>query len=442
MTVIRAEELLTRKVGRFLTHFADGWSSNPSLKHVLGEVRGSHWKTKIEEIRQIEAKINSDISETDTKELTNKKRKLKSELPAVMISGVGNRKSSARKTEPAFVHSGLLQIDLDKKDHPNLHSQEIMKVLKSDRHVLACFFSPSGGVKGVCAISENEDDHLGCFLAAEKHFKELGLKIDGQPKNMKSLCYLSHDSNPYIASGDIEIFKPLPVTDEYVDTNTQTHKHSTTQRLKNSEEYVYKSRLEKIRTKKKIKERVAEWKEGLDPLRDEWVLQNWDLIEERYTPMKGCRNRDLCDFIAYSVSRYSKEVALDLACLMRELWDEVYNDPMDKHMYEAKKQWSACEYSFTGIMTKEEKEIYDELNDSQKSIFRICKGLSLYEKKDSRRGEFFLSCRELGKRIGVSHEKANRMLREFSDEFELIKIIEVGKAAGRKATIYRWSLDT
>jgi len=439
MTAIRAEELLNRKIGRFLTHFANRWSSNPSLKDVLGEVRGSHWKSKVDEIRQLEVRINSDISETHSKELKTKKSKLKSELPAVMISGVGNRKSSARKTEPSFVHSGLLQIDLDMKDNPNLDSQEILKILKSDRHVVACFLSPSGGVKGICAISQIDDDHLGCFLAAEKHFKELGLKIDGQPKNIKSLCYLSYDPNPYIARGDVEVFKAFEVPNEYVDTDTQCHRYASTQRPNNSEEYNILSRLEKVRTKRKIEERVDEWKKRLDPIKDEWILQNWDLIEERYKPMQGCRNHDLCDFIAYSVCRYSEGVCLDLACLMRELWGQVYNDSMKKHMYEAKKQWSACEYSFRGMISRAEKEIYDELNESQKSVFRICKGLSLYEKTNSNRGEFFLSCRELGNRIGVSHEKANRLLNEFSDEFELIKIIEMGKAAGRKATVYRWN---
>ena len=140
---------------------------------------------------------------------------------------------SSNKTEPPFVHSGLLQIDLDIKDHPNLSSQEMLKTLKSDRHVVACFLSPSGGVKGVCAISQNEQDHLGCFLAAEKHFKGMGLKIDGQPKNRKSLCYLSHDPNPYIATGEIELFQPIEVSVDHVDTNTQCHKYTSTKRLNN-----------------------------------------------------------------------------------------------------------------------------------------------------------------------------------------------------------------
>ena len=58
---------------------------------------------------------------------------------------------------------------------------------------------------------------------------------------------------------------------------------------------------------------------------------------------------------------------------------------------------------------------------------------SLYENKRTEVGEFFLSCRELGKRLGVSHEKANRILYEFSEELQLIKLIENGKTAGRES---------
>jgi hypothetical protein len=103
-----------------------------------------------------------------------RKSKLKSKLAAVTVSGLGHRKLNTNKKEPPFVHSGLLQIDLDRKDHPQLSSSKMLELLKSDPHVVACFLSPSGGVKGICAISQNEDDHLGCFLAAEEHFKADG----------------------------------------------------------------------------------------------------------------------------------------------------------------------------------------------------------------------------------------------------------------------------
>ena len=440
MTAIRVEELLNRKVGRFLNHRSEKWNSDPSLKQVLGEVRSPHWKELVKQIRDVESKIDNASSSVEKKELKIEKSKLKSKLAAVTVSGLGHRKLNTNKKEPSFVHSGLLQIDLDRKDHEQLTSAEIIELLKNDPHILACFLSPSGGVKGICAISQNEDDHLGSFLAAEKHFKEMGLTIDALPKNKKSLCYLSHDPNPYIATGGIELIQPIEVPFEHVDTNTQSPNNTITQSPNNTEEYIRDSLLEKVRVKGQIKERVEEWRNGLDPEKDKGLLENWELIEQRYTPMLGNRNHDLCDLIAYSTCRFSKEVSLGLAKLMRELWDPVYNDSMDQHMYEANKQWAACEYSFRAILTDLEREIYEALNEPQRCIFRICRGLSLHENKRTEVGEFFLSCRELGKRLGVSHEKANRMLYEFSEELQLIKLIENGKAAGRKASMYKWNL--
>ena len=441
MTAIRAEELLSRKVGRFSNHEARQWNSDPSLKQVLGEVRGPHWKEHVNQIRDVESKIDNASSSEEKKKLKTEKSKLKSKLAAVTVSGLGHRKLNTNKKEPPFVHSGLLQIDLDRKDHPQLSSSQILELLKNDPHVVACFLSPSGGVKGICAISQNEDDHLGCFLAAEKHFKEMGLTIDALPKNKKSLCYLSHDPNPFIATGEIELFQPIEVPFEHVDTNTQSPNNSITQSPNNTEEYILDSLVERVRMKGQIEERVEEWRKGLDPEKDKAWIELWELIEQRYTPMLGSRNHDLCDLIAYSICRFSMEVSLGLARLMRELWDPVYNDSMNQHMYEANKQWEACEYSFRAILTDLEREIYEALNEPQRCIFRICRGLSLHENKRTEVGEFFLSCRELGKRLGVSHEKANRMLYEFSEELQLIKLIENGKAAGRKATLYKWQFD-
>ena len=87
-----------------------------------------------------------------------------------------------------------------------------------------------------------------------------------------------------------------------------------------------------------------------------------------------------CDFIAYSTCRLAKEASLGLTRLIRELWDPVYNDSMDQHMYEANKQWAACEYS-SNRLTDLEREIYEALNGTyQRCIFRICRGLKLIRK--------------------------------------------------------------
>ena len=437
MTAIAAEELLDRKVGRFLTHFANKYSSLVSLNDLLNEIKGSHWEDLVSRIRKIDLEIEKERNESKLKELKEQKRLLKSELAAVTLSGVGHRKEPTNKTEPSFAPSGLLQIDLDKKDHPHLTSPEMFDLLKSDPHILACFLSPSGGVKGICAISQDEDDHLGCFMSAECHFRQLGLTIDPAPKNPKSLCYLSYDPEPYVATGMVETFSPIEVEKPLVHTMTQSPNHIITQSPKNKEEYKIGSRLEMIRSKKQIEEAVEKWKKSSEE--NPALIKFWDdMIERRYKPERGNRNHDLCDFIAYSMCRLSREIALDFAKLMRELWDSVYNDPMEQHMYEASMQWKACEYSFRGSLNAEEKEIYEELDDRRRSAFRICRGLAFYEDSKTTRGDFFLSCRDFGNRIGVSFKYASKLLNEFAFDFDIIKEEERGVLEGRKATRYKW----
>ena len=115
MTALRVEELLNRKVGRFLSHHSIKWNSDPSLKQVLGEVRGPHWEKLVEKIRKVENSINKVSTSEEKKKFETEKSSLKSKLAAVTISGLGHRKLSKNKLEPQFIHSGLLQIDLDRK---------------------------------------------------------------------------------------------------------------------------------------------------------------------------------------------------------------------------------------------------------------------------------------------------------------------------------------
>ena len=83
-------------------------------------------------------------------------------------------------------------------------------------------------------------------------------------QHKKSLCYLSHDPNPYIATGEIELFQPIEVPVEHVDTNTQSPNNTITQSPNNTEEYIKDSLVERVRMKGQIEERVEEWRKGLD----------------------------------------------------------------------------------------------------------------------------------------------------------------------------------
>ena len=72
MTAIAAEELLDRKVGRFLSHFANKYSSLVSLNDLLNEIKGSHWEDLVSRIRKIDLEIEKERNESKLKNSKNK----------------------------------------------------------------------------------------------------------------------------------------------------------------------------------------------------------------------------------------------------------------------------------------------------------------------------------------------------------------------------------
>ncbi|MSU21631.1 MAG: hypothetical protein EXS30_09580, partial [Pedosphaera sp.] len=98
----------------------------------------------------------------------------KKTLPAFCISG-----TAKSRTEP-LVHSGLLQIDIDKL---NGTLETLREKLKADPHIAFGFVSPSGdGLKLGLRIDGTR--HAESFLAAEKYFFETyGIRIDPAVKD-------------------------------------------------------------------------------------------------------------------------------------------------------------------------------------------------------------------------------------------------------------------
>lgn len=99
-------------------------------------------KAVIEEIR------------TDYDYLENKS---KPELPVIFFSvrGFVGRKELQNVTE----HTGLIVIDIDKKDNPDTDLRELKNRFGRDKHVLACFRSPRGGLKAVFNTNLKDKQH-------------------------------------------------------------------------------------------------------------------------------------------------------------------------------------------------------------------------------------------------------------------------------------------
>ena len=73
------------------------------------------------------------------------------------------------------------------------------------------------------------------------------------------------------------------------------------------------------------------------------------------------------------------------------------------------------------------------------SPFRICRDLAFYDEGKTETGKFFLGCRELGIRLGVSHKTASEYLIKL-EGYEIIEVLSKGRMIGRQATEFKWLL--
>lgn len=427
MSAIRAEELLDRKISRFNSVRSKTSSSDYSLREFLGEVRGAQHKVLVQQIRE---------------ESCEKKQKaLKTSLPGVTLSGVGNRKSKDALTEPNFEHSGLLQIDFDNADNPDLDVEAMVQKLKKDTHVLVLFLSPRSGIKVIVPIPQSVDQHKVSFNVASSHFQQTyGLVADEAPKNHRSLCFLSYDPHAFVRDGLVLVFVPDSSLQIQGNTVTQTHSDAVTQIRSNSEEYKQIRGIERLRHDKQIEDKVQKWIS--DPRTPPELIQLWELVRRRFKPNLGERNKILCEFIPFAHRRMSRKCAMGLARVMREVWDCVCTDPMDQHMREAESLWEGCENTFANELNAEEFEFYNEFSGSMEflhSPFRICRDLAFYDEGKTETGKFFLGCRELGIRLGVSHKTASEYLNKL-EGYEIIEVLSKGRMIGRQATEFKWLL--
>ena len=121
-----------------------------------------------------------------------RRSELKRGLPCVTVSGefVGGHKA-----EHLVRHSGLLCVDFDAAENPNLAGSagEWRDRLAKDESVMLAFVSASGnGVAAVCRIEPER--HAEAFDALREHFRiHHGLEADRSCRDVSRLRFLSHD---------------------------------------------------------------------------------------------------------------------------------------------------------------------------------------------------------------------------------------------------------
>jgi hypothetical protein len=135
---------------------------------------------------------NNDIDLDTMRQQPDFKEK-KLSLPAVTVSGLfaGNH-----KTENLKAHSGLICIDIDKKDQRR-DIEAIFDELKQLNNIAYLGRSCSGkGLFGIVPIKEPQK-HLAHFLALEKDLTDKGIIIDKSGKDITRLRFYSYDPEAY-----------------------------------------------------------------------------------------------------------------------------------------------------------------------------------------------------------------------------------------------------
>ena len=160
----------------FFNSIADKSPSEISILELLEAIKTGKYKEKIEKLRK-EANLV-------------KKEQLKKGLLSATISGIFKE---GHKAENLIVHSGLIQIDIDKVND----LQKAIESLNNDKFTFACFISPSGnGIKVIVKIQPGISLHLQQFKELEQYYLRTYKQIiDPQCKDVNRLMYVSYDES-------------------------------------------------------------------------------------------------------------------------------------------------------------------------------------------------------------------------------------------------------
>lgn len=344
--------------------------------------------------------------------------KSKAALPAFMLSASTN---GGQKAADVTAHSGLLQLDLDKIGTGRVG--DIRDRIGEDRHILAAWISPTGdGVKAIMLIPPSVEDHKAAFAAAVSYMHEkYNVVVDPSCSDISRLCFVSHD--PCLVVNDdavsLEILKAA--TTPGLDDNSSISLNSE------SRSYILHNRL------------FTEFPN----LRPIYMRQ----IAKRYgKPQKGQRNDALVEIVASLFCVVASEFVIGFAEEYYSQHSDAFADyDLATYQREANGVLKGCLKSYPGNLSEAERAVYAALTDDrERTAFRIAHSLSKCESDPSvPLPLFFLSCHDLGLRLGIMDTPAHRILKSF-ERMGIVAIETKGtlrkKGVPGRATVYRWLL--
>jgi hypothetical protein len=167
-------------------------------------------------------------------------------------------------------------------------------------------------------------------------------------------------------------------------------------------------------------------------------------IEPKFQAAAGRRNGFIVEAAPFVFRVVCAPLALQLLEFFHEMHSELFKDSPAQHSYEAAKMLDAVAVSYCHSLNQIEREIYQTLPDVQREAFRILRDLALWPEPKREPFQFFMSSKQLGDRLKKDRQIAYRILRQFEQDYRLIKCVAKGKlwVPGEKpqASVYRWLL--
>ncbi len=378
---------------------------NSPLLKILDEIKNGQWRETIDRLRRLEG--------TDYD-------RAKEKLPAFMVSTA--TRNGSRKASDLGQHTGLMQIDIDHLADIS-EASAIRQKLAADSHVLACWISPGGkGVKAIVPINADHQTHKACFAAAQRHFQEHHqLTIDERCSDPGRLCFVSHDPDLMLRDSADSFhaemaISPAPAGVVAVDSSSTSSASAS--------------------TRYHLHHTVFADLPGLQPFYRKLVFERIGKVSA------GLRNGALVEMVPVLYSAIAPRFILFFAEELYIQHQDIFRDPLAQHLKEACSLLDGCARDYASKrLTPEEAGHYQQLNERQQSVFRICHALSGIPTEDCPPPFFFLSAEKLGHRLGVLDAVAHRELRVLC-RLGILRITQLGsrrvKGQPGRATHYEW----
>lgn len=422
-----------------LSVFAVAQAANPcssiTLRDLFEHIRNGEYRAEVEKIRSLAGKDPEAA------------KALKKRLKSVALSGFIKQGIRGQAMQQGrFLHSGLIQIDIDDKELRGAKPEVCRDTLADDPHIVVSFLSPSGqGVKAVMLIPTctSKEKHKNAYAAASKYVaEEYGWNNDKRVSDPCRLCFVSYDPDARLNGEAIELPRSHFSSRATIYSFDESEKSEKSVVSVSSVSQGGETLLQRINqseiAEKELKANKRLWK----------LYRQW--IESKYTARQGERNGQTVNMMTFLARAVCESTALRLAKYYWRINQDQFADSLEQHMTEANAQLRNTLGSWLESLPAHERELVAGLPEKQRAAFRICRALASLHKGNSPRGSFFLSHRDLGRRLETSDSQAGRIFRQL-EGLQCLKLGDVGEQwttlpdgqIGNKgvASSYRWQMS-